>query len=177
MREATRPALRARGASASSSARPAAAPFSSTRKVATLGAASLPSSSSGGARSSPAPPLQRVRAISTEQPPVVRRSFCLCARRFLRGLKAQGNEREKREKSVDLFFFALFFSSFAWSPLPRENRAAEREQRDAPLLCSTSTFFSSFVTHRPFFLRRRAGARNSQNQSSILNFKKLTARV
>ena len=69
---AARPALGALGAS-SASARPAAAAPFSARKMA-LGSAS-PSSSGGR---SPAH-LQRVRAISTEQPPVVRKSCCFCA--------------------------------------------------------------------------------------------------
>ena len=169
MREATRPALRARGASASSSARPAAAPFSSTRKVATLGAASLPSSSSGGARSSPAPPLQRVRAISTEQPPVVRRSFCLCARRFLRGLKAQGNEREKREKSVDLFFFALFFFFLRLVALAeREQSGRERTERRALALFDLDLFFFLCDTSPPLPPSPRGGAQLSK---PIVNFK------
>lgn len=156
MREATaaRPALGARGA-APSSARPAAAAPFSARKI--LGA----SSPSSGGRT-PAP-LQRVRAISTEQPPVVGEAFYSYVRPVA---QTQGKKEGRGEKSVDLFFSSPFFSpSLGSSALGGRERARERCAPSArslffdldPLLSPSTLLSSSPLSPLPSFSPRGGG--------------------
>jgi len=171
MREATaaRPALGARGA-APSSARPAAAAPFSARKI--LGASSP---SSGGL--TPAP-LQRVRAISTEQPPVVGEAFYSYVRPVA---QTQGKKEERGEKSVDLFFLRPFFLLLLVRPPSAVESERERDARPRHALSfSTSTLFSLpplFCHHRPslpFPLSRReaGGTRSQKNQLKTLEKQK-----
>ena len=155
MREATaaRPALGARGA-APSSARPAAAAPFSARKI--LGASSP---SSGGL--TPAP-LQRVRAISTEQPPVVGEAFYSYVRPVA---QTQGKKEERGEKSVDLFFLRPFFLLLLVRPPSAVESERERDAPSArslffdldPLLSPSTLLSSSPLSPLPSFSPRGGG--------------------
>ena len=145
---AARPALVGARGRASSPARPAAAAAapSSARKMALVAS---PSSSSSGGRSFAR--LQRVRAISTEQPPVV--SWELLLLRVVLRLgctKNRGEGRGKRRPFLSLFLRPFFFS---WSRPPllaseRAKRAAEKRRALGRAL-SLSLFFFFFLPPPP----------------------------
>ena len=161
---AARPALVGARGRASSPARPAAAAAapSSARKMALVAS---PSSSSSGGRSFAR--LQRVRAISTEQPPVV--SWELLLLRVVLRLgctKNRGEGRGKRRPFLSLFLRPFFFS---WSRPPllaseRAKRAAEKRRAlGRALSLSLFFFFTTSATTTslslPLFLSLAAGAR------------------